>query len=183
MTFLSAIFLNHSASLFVTETNKQEFAEVVTSLLEYAYDLSETSVSKLAITQLINVVNFFGNGGKIHDPEDKYANNLPPVEGIDAFLMSRVTQLSFELPFQKQEFDLKDAQYRLIGQEISLLLKSYQQRGGDEFLSYLSNYLTNMGSVSYTHLDVYKRQGPTSSTTLPIDRLISKLRVRKSGPS
>ncbi|KAG2734726.1 hypothetical protein G9P44_002732 [Scheffersomyces stipitis] len=145
MTFLSAIFLNHSASLFVTETNKQEFAEVVTSLLEYAYDLSETSVSKLAITQLINVVNFFGNGGKIHDPEDKYANNLPPVEGIDAFLMSRVTQLSFELPFQKQEFDLKDAQYRLIGQEISLLLKSYQQRGGDEFLSYLSNYLTNMG--------------------------------------
>ncbi|CUM64227.1 uncharacterized protein PRCAT00001821001 [Priceomyces carsonii] len=145
MAFISVIIFNHSSSLLVTETNKKIFPEIIKSLFEYAYDLSETSVSKLAISQLINIVNVFGNGGKIQDPEDKFSENLPAVEGIDAFLMERVIQLSFELPFQRAEFDLKDAQYRLIGQEISLLLKTYQQKKGDEYLNYLSNYLTTMG--------------------------------------
>ncbi|KAK6458473.1 armadillo-type protein [Scheffersomyces xylosifermentans] len=145
MNFIGSLFLNHSASLLITETNKRKFPEIVTSLLEYAYDLGEPTASKLAITQLINIINVFGNGGKIHDPEDSYGSNLPAVEGIDEFLMNKVTQLSFELPFQKQEFDLKDAQYRSIGQEISLMLKTYEQRNGDEFLNYLSVYLTNMG--------------------------------------
>jgi len=145
MNFISAIIINHSSSLLVTETNKQKFPEILTSLFEYAYDLSDTTVSKLAVTQLTNIVNIFGDGGRIFDPEDKYSDSLTPVEGVEEFLMNKVTQLSFELPFQNLEFDLKDAQYRLIGQEISMLLKSYQLRKGDPYLSYLSSYLTNMG--------------------------------------
>ncbi|KAK6201622.1 armadillo-type protein [Scheffersomyces amazonensis] len=145
LNFLSSIVINNSSSLLVTETNKQKFPEIVTGLFEYAYDLNETTVSKLAITQLINIVNIFGDKGKISDKEDKYGQSLPAIDGIEEFLMSKVTQLSFELPFQKQEFDLKDAQYRLMGQEIALLLKTFQQRKNDEFTNYLSNYLTNMG--------------------------------------
>lgn len=145
MNFLSAIVLNHSSSLLITETNKQRFPDILSALFEYAYDLNETTVSRLAITQLINMINIFGNGGKINDKEDKYSENLPSIDGIDEFFMNRITQLSFELPFQREEFDLKDAQYRLIGQEISLLLKTYQIKRGDEYLQYLSTYLINMG--------------------------------------
>lgn len=145
MNFLSSLVLNHASSLLITETNKHKFPEVITSLFDYAYDLSETSVTKLAIIQLTNIVNIFGNGGKINDAKDKYSDNLGAVDGIDAFLMDKVTQLSFELPFKNQEFDLKDAQYRLIAQEISVLLKTYQERKGDEYLNYLVTYLSNMG--------------------------------------
>ncbi|ODV82064.1 Xpo1-domain-containing protein [Suhomyces tanzawaensis NRRL Y-17324] len=145
MNFLSSIIINHVTSLLVTETNKQKFPTILSSLFEYAYDLSETSVSKLAITQLINIVTIFGNGDKINDPNDKYSESLPPLEGINEFLTDKVTQLSFELPFKYQEFDLKDAQYRLIAQELALLLKTYQQVGGDTYLTFLSNYLVNMG--------------------------------------
>ncbi|KAK6465959.1 armadillo-type protein [Scheffersomyces coipomensis] len=145
MNFLSSIVINNSSSLLVTETNKQKFPDIVNSLFDFAYDLGDATTSKLAITQLINIVNIFGDKGKISDKDDKYGNTLPAIEGIEEFLMSKVCQVSFELPFQKQEFDLKDAQYRLMGQEIALLLKSYQQRKPDEFTTYLSGYLTNMG--------------------------------------
>ncbi|KAG7663317.1 LOS1 [[Candida] subhashii] len=145
LNFLSSMVLNNCASLLVTETNKAEFPEIIGKLFEYSYDLSETSVSKLAINQLINIVNVFGNGGKITDPKDKYSAALPPVEGIDEFLMNKVVHLSFELPFQKQEFDVNDAQFRLIAQEIAILLKSYQLKKGDVFVNYLSTYLMDMG--------------------------------------
>lgn len=146
MNFISAIITNHSSSLLITETNKQKFPVILESFFVYAYNTSEPTVSKLAITQLINVVSVMGgHGGKINDPQDKYGESLPPLEGVDEYLMNKAVQLSFELPFQKLEFDLKDAQYRLVGQEIASLLKTYQEKRGDEYLTFLSNYLTNMG--------------------------------------
>ncbi|EDK47395.1 conserved hypothetical protein [Lodderomyces elongisporus NRRL YB-4239] len=145
LNFINAIIINHLPSLLVTESNKNELATVVSKLFEYAYDISDTAVSKLAIVQLINLVNVFGQEGKISDEQDKYGQSLPPVEGIDNFLMEKVVNLSFELPFRKQEFVLGDAQYRLIAQDIALLLKTFQQKKGEQFVEYLSVYLTNMG--------------------------------------
>jgi len=145
LNFLNSIITNHLSSLLVTETNKNEFATIVSKLFEYAYDLSDTSASKLAIVQLINLVNVFGDGGKITDEKDLYGQSLPPIEGVDEFLMEKVVQLSFELPFQRQEFVLADAQYRLIAQDIAMLLKTYQQKKKESFIKFLSAYLTNMG--------------------------------------
>ena len=119
--------MNHLSSLLITESNKQELPEIIGKVFEYSYDLSDTTTSKLAIVQLTNFVNVFGgSGGKLDDKEDKYSENLPPIEGIDEFLINKVINLSFELPFQKQEFNLNDAQYRLIAQEIAILLKSFE---------------------------------------------------------
>lgn len=145
MTLITSLVINHSSSLLITESNKQKFPEILSSFIEYAYDLDDTSVSRMAITQLINVVNTFGNGGKVLDKLDKFAENLPPIEGIDEFLINKTILLCFELPFQKAEFDMKDAQFRLIAQEISVLLKTYQQVRSEDYLNHLSNYLTNMG--------------------------------------
>lgn len=146
MNFISSVITNHLSSLMITETNKQKFPVLLESFFEHAYNLSEASVSKLAITQLNNVVNVMGaNGGKVDDPEDKYGASLPPIEGVDQYLMKNVIQLCFELPFQKQEFDLQVPEYRQIAQELSSLLKTYEEKKGDEYLNYLSNYLTTMG--------------------------------------
>ncbi|CAK9442068.1 uncharacterized protein LODBEIA_P58390 [Lodderomyces beijingensis] len=145
LNFVNALIINHLASLMVTETNKNEFPSIVSNLFEYAYDISDTSASKLAILQLINLVNVFGEGGKINDDEDIYGQALPAVAGIDQFLMEKVVNLSFEVPFQKQEFVSSDAQYRLIAQDIAMLLKTYQQKKGETFIKYLAAYLTNMG--------------------------------------
>ncbi|KAI5960803.1 LOS1 [Candida pseudojiufengensis] len=145
LNFLSAIIINNLSSLLITESNKNEFPTVVSKLFEYAYDLSETAVSKLAILQLVNLVNVFGDGGKITDERDKYGQSLPAVQGIDEFLMEKVVNLTFELPFRKQEFVLGDAQYRLIAQDLATLLKTYQLKKGQSFIEYLSSYLTSMG--------------------------------------
>ncbi|KAG7192589.1 pre-tRNA nuclear export protein [Scheffersomyces spartinae] len=145
MNFFSNLTINHSLSLIVTETNKQKLPLVVNSFIEFSYELNDTTVSKLAITQLINMVTVFGKDDKINDSLDQFGQALPPVEGISEFLMNKVIQLAFELPFQNQQFNIKDAQYRLVAQEISLLLKTYYQIKGDEFLANLSNYLTTMG--------------------------------------
>lgn len=147
MTFISVIIINNQTSLLITETNKQNFPRILTSFVEYAYDLSQPSVSKLAITQLINVITVIGgNNGKLNDSKDKYCNTLPSIEGIDEFLMDTSVKLSFELPFSKSEFDLKDAEFRNIALELSILLKTYEQRQqNQEFLTFLVNYLNNMG--------------------------------------
>ncbi|CAI5760373.1 unnamed protein product [Candida verbasci] len=147
LTLIHSIITNHLSSLLITETNKQEFPEVMSKLFEYAYDLNDSGSSKLSIQQLTHLVNIFGNsGGKINDDLDKFGQTLSTsVEGIDEFLMEKIVQLSFELPFQKQEFNPSDAQYRLIAQDIAILLKTYQLRKNDEFLKYLSSYLINMG--------------------------------------
>lgn len=153
MNLLSTIILNHQASLFITETNKPKFPVVVESLFENAYDLTDPTVSRLAVIQLVNFVLVFGGaGGKISDPLDKMGVALPAVEGVDSYLMNKLVQLSFELPFQRQEFDIKDAQFRIIAQEIATLLKTYHKTKGDEFLGFLSTYLTNMG-LSQDHMN------------------------------
>lgn len=145
MNLVSVIVINNQSSLLITETNKQNFPRILTSFVDYAYDLGEPTTLKLAIVQLVNVINIIGgNNGKINDQNDKFGETLPPIEGIDEFLMDAVVKLSFELPFSKQEFDLKDAQFRNMAQELATLLKTYQQRLG-EFLNYLVAYLTNMG--------------------------------------
>lgn len=149
MNLLSAIIINNSSSLLVTESNKARLPEILSLLFEYAYDLSDTTVSKLAITQLINFVTVLGgSGGKINDPNDTYGESLPAIEGVDQYLLEKLMHLSFELPFQKQEFDLKDAQYRLIAQEISQLIKLCYDVKGETYLQYLSTYLTSMGMAA-----------------------------------
>lgn len=147
MNFVSSIILNNQTSLLITETNKQIFPRVLTSFVDYAYDITEPSISKLAIVQLANIINIIGgNNGKLNDPNDKYSENLSPIDGIDQFLMDATVKLTFELPFSKAEFDLKDAQYKNLSQELSLLLKAYQTHQQDqEFLLFLANYLNNMG--------------------------------------
>lgn len=146
MNLISAIITNHLSSLFITETNKQKFPVILESLVKNAYIISETNSARSAITQLINIVTVMGAcGGKIDDPLDKYSNALPAIEGVDEYLMDKVLHISFEIPFQNQQFDLKDAQCRLIAQEISVLLKTYQEKNGEPFLNVLSNYLISLG--------------------------------------
>lgn len=145
MNLVSAIIANNSSSLLVTESNKAKLPAILASLFEYAYDLGDTTVTKLAVTQLINFVTVLGCGGKINDPNDTYGESLPAIEGVDEYLMEKSTHLCFELPFQRTEFDLKDAQFRMVAQEISQLIKACYDRKGDTYLQFLLGYLTTMG--------------------------------------
>lgn len=147
LAFIGILVFNNQFSLFLTETNKLIFPRMLASIVEYACDLEETATTKLAITQFGNVISVFGcNNGKLLDEKDKYAPTIAPIEGIDDYLMENTVKLCFELPFQQERFDLKDAQIRIIAAELSLLLKIYQDRlKQQEFVTFLVNYLTNMG--------------------------------------
>lgn len=145
--FISMIVLNSQFSLFLTETNKPLFPRLLASIVAYACDLEDTTTTKNAITQFGNVITVIGcNNGKLRDEKDKYALTLAPIEGIDEYLMENTVKLCFELPFQNDRFDLKDAQIRNVAGELSLLLVIYQEKlKQQEFVSFLANYLTNMG--------------------------------------
>lgn len=147
LTFFSILVLNNQFSLLLTEANKPLFPELLTSIIRYATDLNDTSTSKLAITQFGNVIAVLGcNGGKLNDANDKFGTTLTPIEGIDNFLMENTVKLCFEVPFKQEEFDLKDAQFRNLAQELSNVLKIYQTCSKQqEFVSFLMNYLVNMG--------------------------------------
>ncbi|RCK65484.1 Exportin-T [Candida viswanathii] len=145
LNFISSLVLNHCSSLLITETNRQELPEIMNKIISYALDLSDPSTSRTAVLQITNFVNIFGNGGKLEDGEDKYSTVLPPVLGIDTFLMDKVINLSFELPFNNADFNLNDAQYRLIAQELAVLLKSFEMKNSEEVIKNLSSYLINMG--------------------------------------
>lgn len=147
MNFIGAIVTNNQSSLLITETNKQNFPRILQSFFEFAYDLTDTTATKLAIAQLINIINVIGcNNGKIKDPNDKYSESLAPVDGIDEYLMSSSVKLSFEMPFKAPEFDLKDAQFRNLAQDLSMVLNTYAALlKQQEFVNYLINYLGSVG--------------------------------------
>lgn len=147
LTFVSTLVINSQFSLLLTETNKPLFPQVLSSIVEYACDLNEPTATKMAVTQLGNVISVIGcNNGKIADANDKFSATIAPIEGIDEYLMENTVKLCFELPFKQEEFDLKDAQIRNIAQELSTVLKAYETRLKEqEFVKYLVSYLANMG--------------------------------------
>lgn len=147
LTFVSTMVLNSLLSLLLTETNKLLFPKVLASLVEYSYDLNDPVTTKATIIQFGNMINSLGcNGGKITDPNDKFAVTVSAVDGIDDYLMEKTMALCFEVPFRQKEFDLKDAQIRNISMELAALLRMYLSRlRQQEFVKYLATYLTNMG--------------------------------------
>lgn len=147
LNFVSIVVLNNQFSLLLTESNKAVFPQVMAGIIRYASDLKDTTTAKTAMVQFGNVVTMLGcNGGKLNDSSDKFASTVAPVEGIDDFLMENTVKLCFEMPFQHQGFDLKDAQYRNLAQELSQLLKTYQGcLKQQEFVGFLVGYLVKMG--------------------------------------
>lgn len=147
LAFFSNLAINNQMSLMLTETNKQLLPTVLASIFEWSCDLNEPTTTKAAVIQFGNIISVLGcNGGKINDPNDKFAINVASVDGIDDYLMEKTVALCFEVPFRQKEFNVKDAQIRNISQELATLLRLYQSRlSQQEFVTYLGNYLTNMG--------------------------------------
>lgn len=147
LNFISIVVMNNQFSLFLTETNKPIFPQILSSIVEYSQDLNDLTTTKLAIVQLGNVIAILGcNNGKINDPKDKLSTTLAPIEGIDEYLMESTIKLCFELPFSNAVFDLTDALFRNLAQDLSVLLTTYKDRlGQGEFVNFLVNYLVNVG--------------------------------------
>ncbi|KAF3986267.1 hypothetical protein FT663_00967 [Candidozyma haemuli var. vulneris] len=147
LNFISIVVINNQFSLLLTETNKPIFPQVVSSIIEYSQDLNDLPTAKSAIVQFGNVIAVLGcNNGKITDAKDKLSTTLAPIEGIDEYLMESTVKLCFELPFSNAAFDLSEASLRNLAQDLSLLLKTYQNRSSQgEFVNFLVNYLVNVG--------------------------------------
>lgn len=140
---LLALVINHQTLLLVLAANQNDFPQVLGKLFDFAYDIQDSVTSKMAVIQLTNIVSLFGQG-RLDDNEDPGASLLSPLDGIDTFLMERVTKLLFEMPFS-QQFDANDAQHRLVAKEVASLLKAFADKRQDDFMGYLRQYLATMG--------------------------------------
>ncbi|ODQ81918.1 hypothetical protein BABINDRAFT_179460 [Babjeviella inositovora NRRL Y-12698] len=143
LTFLACLTQNNVTSLLITETNKNTFPVILEGLLAYAYDVSEPQVSKMAIVELMNIVTVLGTGA-ICDKEDGFGSTLS-VDGFGDYLMEKLVALAFELPFKNPDFNVADAQFRLLAQEISAMLKTYYGVRGEVLVGYLKGYFASMG--------------------------------------
>lgn len=135
ITLLISLNTNHVSSLLITQTNKSYLPATLNSLLEDANNLNDLSVTKLALGELVILARVFGND-TVNDPEDRYGQGLT-IEGISSFLLSNLVKLSFQIPFQNEKFDIKDAQFRFIADELANILKTLYSVKGQELISYL----------------------------------------------
>lgn len=126
---------NNISSLLVTETNKSNLPVILEFLLREANDLNDLQVAKLALNALSVFANIFGND-TVNDPKDKYNTGLR-IEGISSFLLENLVKSSFQIPFQNGKFDIKDAQYRFIADEIANILKTLFTIKNQELVTYL----------------------------------------------
>lgn len=134
-TLLISLTQNNISSLLVTETNKSNLPLILQHLLVDANDLSDLQVSKLSLSALSLVANIFGND-TVNDPKDKYNTGMS-IDGISSFLLENLVKSSFQIPFQNEKFDIKDAQYRFIADEIANILKVLFTIKNQELVTYL----------------------------------------------
>lgn len=135
ISLLISLTQNNISSLLVTETNKSNLPSILQRLLRDANDLNDLPVSKLALSALSLFANIFGND-TVNDPKDKYNTGLP-VQGISSFLLENLVKSSFQIPFQNEKFNIKDAQYRFVADEIANILKVLFTIKNQELLTYL----------------------------------------------
>lgn len=147
LAFISILVLNNQFSLLLTETNKAIFPSILKAIVEYSFDMSDPTTAKAAVVQLTNVISMLGcRNGKLVDEKDKFAETVGAVVGIDDFLMDSAMKICFEGPFQNPDFDIQDAQIRNVAQELSSVLKVYQQNLSEqEFVNFVGRYLSTMG--------------------------------------
>lgn len=135
ITLLIALQQNNVSSLLITQTNKGNLPSILQGLLLDANNLEDLQVAKFALTALVNFTTIFGNDA-VNDSKDKYAAGLS-IEGISTFLLENLVKLSFEIPFQNEKFDIKDAQYRFVADELAMILTSLFQVKQQELVQYL----------------------------------------------
>ncbi|KAH3678471.1 hypothetical protein WICMUC_001488 [Wickerhamomyces mucosus] len=135
LNLLITLPTNNVTSLLITEINKPNLATILQHLFQSANNLDELQVSKLSIGALALFINVFGSDS-INDPEDKFAGGLR-IEGISQFLLENSIKLSFEIPFQNEKFDIKDAQYRFLTDELANLLKVLYKVKSQDSIVYL----------------------------------------------
>ncbi|KAL6940553.1 hypothetical protein ACO0QE_004459 [Hanseniaspora vineae] len=145
--FMQSLITNHVTSLLLTESNKNTLSIVLNDLLAYTpQDLKETSVMKIKLNVLINLVRFLGTGSCV-DPDDAHSNDLIKLEGLNEFFIAKTVPLVFEIPFNPEyAFNIKDGSYRIVASDLSRLLKvcylSNSQSGGspNPLLTYMNDY-------------------------------------------
>jgi len=126
---------NNISSLLVTETNKSNLPAILQHLLQDANDLNDLQVSKLALSALSIFANIFGND-TVNDPKDKFNTGMA-IEGISTFLLENLVKSSFQIPFQNEKFDIKDAQFRFVADEIANILKTLFTVKNQDLVTYL----------------------------------------------
>lgn len=130
--FLQSFITNSVTSLLLAPNNANALSIILTDLLNYTpAEIQETSTMKLALNVSVNLVRCFGSG-KCMDPQDPHANDMPKVEGLNEFLISKIIPLVFEIPFNSEyKFDIKEGSFRIIVCDLSRLLREiYLQSGG-----------------------------------------------------
>lgn len=135
ITLLVSLSTNNVTSLLITQTNKGNLPTILQSLFANANNLDDLQVAKLSLSTLVTLTNVFGNDA-VNDPNDKYAAGLT-IEGISTFLLENLVRLCFEIPFQNQKFDIADAQYRFVADELANILKTLFLIKGDALVVYL----------------------------------------------
>ncbi len=139
-TFLFNILNNgNMGNCLVSESNKSILENIIDMTLISAFTINDSTTAKSAFAVLSKMTSLWGSSSSRYTPitSDDNSNNQELV-GIDQFLMENFTRLCWETPF-KPDFDIKDAQCRVISVEIAGLMKTMFEVKQQELIVYLKN--------------------------------------------
>lgn len=142
LTFIVTLVNNHVFSLLVNERNQKLFPLVVATIFEYINDIEETMVCKLSFNILENIISLLHTGTLVD--KDDVIHSIQPnivlkIDGIEEYLLKTSVSACFEIPFKNVNFSPKDAQSRLILNEISFVLKLLYNSYNDVLINFLQN--------------------------------------------
>lgn len=148
LTFIMTLVNNHVFSLMINAINQKTFVLVLNSIFEYVNDIEEPMVCKISFNLLENFVNLLSSGS-LNDKNDiifTQINTPLHLDGVEEYLLKTSILRCFEIPFQNSKLDIKDAQGRLIVNEISFLLKILFENYKVNMINYLTNvYFPEVG--------------------------------------
>ncbi|CCK71083.1 Ran GTPase-binding protein LOS1 KNAG_0G00250 [Huiozyma naganishii CBS 8797] len=129
--FLQSFVTNSVTSLLLNPNNGNTLSIILLDLLSYTPgEVQESSTMKLSLNVLVNFIRIFGSG-LCNDANDIHAKDIQKIEGLNAFLISKVVPLVFEIPFNAEyNFNVKEGSSRVIACDLSRLLRELYLQSG-----------------------------------------------------
>lgn len=149
LNFLLVVVNNDLGQVLVSESNMANFENVVQTVMVFAQELSDPGTEKIAFNLLNKLSLVFGpqqpttaDGKTPQGPPKTPASQ--PLVGFEHVMTDRFASLCWQVP-ASSNFNLKDAQSKMVLGEIAALQKALYWKLGESFVEHLGGALPNMG--------------------------------------
>lgn len=148
LNFIIVVLTNDLGSAIISSNNQAMFEIIISSIEQFTKDANDFPTARMAFVALSRMVIAWGGPDIVASTPQATNGTITPsptLPGFDRFMIARFSPLCWALPAMPA-FNPKDAQARIVLQEVATLQKNIYLKTGSEYLTYLKEQeLRNMG--------------------------------------